>query len=173
MRVNPFALLLAPLVACVPAAASAQDASRPATALTASAVALASVHPIDDTYVGLPYLDRGLGGVGPAAGVALTLRHRMFAVGLEWSAAHLEVEQRGRLADEGSTGRLRDSLLTLFAGLEVPAERVHFRLVAGLSRVGGNPAAGGVPIDRSYEGLPLSDTAARYAPMAGFDLIRG
>lgn len=174
MRSHPLrVLLLGSVVLCAPAATSAQDAPRPATEIVVSAEALASIHPIDDAYVGLPYLDRGLGGVAPGAAVALTLRHRMFAASLEWSAAHLEVEQRGRLAKEASTGRLRDSLLSLLAGVEVPAGRFHFRLVAGLSRVGGAPASDGVSIDETPEGVPFREGAADYAPTAGFDLTRG
>jgi hypothetical protein len=173
MRLYPLRTLIAALMMCAPAAAHAQEPPRPDTELLASAVVLASIHPTDDTYVGLPYLDRGLGGVGPGAGVGLTLRHRVFSAGIEWSAAHLEVEQRGRLASDVSTGRLRDTLLSLLAGVDVPVGASRFRLVAGVSRVGGGPTSDGIPVDETPEGLPISEGGAKYAPIAGFDLQRG
>lgn len=171
-RQSPFRTLVAAFVLSAPGAALAQQPVTPDTALIVSAAALASIQPADDTYVGEPYLDRGLGGVGPGLGVALTLRHRMFATSLEWSAAQLEVEQRGRLAEEGSTGRLRDTMLSLLAGPEIPVAGFRFRLLGGISRVGSGPAADGVPIDETPEGLPLREGAAAYAPTAGADLLR-
>lgn len=172
MRVNPFCGLVAACLLFAPCAAVAQQSALPNTELDINVAALASIQPADDVYVGAPYLDRGLGGVGPGLGIALTLRHRMLAASLEWSAAHLEVEQRGRLADDRSTGRLRDTSLSVLAGPEIPVEALRFRLLAGISRLGGGPTADGVPIDETPEGLPLREGAAKYAPTAGVDLHR-
>lgn len=174
MRLSPLPSVVATLViAGAGAVASAQELPPPpGTELTLSAAALVSIQPGDDAYVGEPYLDRGLGGVGPGAAIAATLRHRMFAASVEWSAAHLEVEQRGRLAAGASTGRLRDAMLSVLAGPEVPVAAFRFRLLAGISRVGGGPAVDGVPIDETPEGLPISDGTAKYVPSAGFDLTR-
>lgn len=174
MRLSPLASVVAALVIVGPCSvASAQEPPPPPeTEVILSAAALVSIQPGDDAYVGEPYLDRGLGGVGPGAAIAVTLRHRMFAASVEWSAAPIEVEQRGRLATGASTGRLRDAMLSVLAGPEVPAAAFRFRLLAGVSRLGGGPAVDGVPIDETQEGMPLSDGTAKYAPTAGFDLTR-
>ena len=59
------ALLFVLISATVLSAQGAATGERPL--LTMSVLGVASVHPVDDTYVGGPYLDRGLGGVGPGA----------------------------------------------------------------------------------------------------------
>jgi len=86
--------------------------------------ALISIQPIDDAYVGGPYLSEGIGGFGPGFGAsASVIAGNGFAAAFEYTTAWYEQEQSGRLVrgpfpQEGipATTQLRDSLLNFLAG---------------------------------------------------------
>jgi hypothetical protein len=89
-----------------------------------SASALVSMQPIDDSYVGGPYLSDGIGGFGPgaSAGISILASSGLVLAG-EFSTARFEKEQAGRLVRGGypledvpATTRLHDSLLSAFIG---------------------------------------------------------
>jgi hypothetical protein len=89
-----------------------------------SGVGLISIQPIDDAYVGSPYLSEGIGGVAPGFGGGLSIIvPGGFVIATEYTTAFYEQEQSGRLVLgpfplEGvpATTRLRDSLLQVMAG---------------------------------------------------------
>src|SRR6185295_8425348 len=119
-------MLTAAAALAAPAGVSAQSAD-----VGLNTAGLVSFQPIDSTYVGPsgPYLDRGLGGVGPGFSVGLDVAANQLALMVEYSTAWLSAVQQGRLVDGGhGTGRLRDSMLTGLAGAQV--ERTHTLSVA-------------------------------------------
>jgi hypothetical protein len=89
-----------------------------------SGVGLLSIQPIDDAYVGGPYLSEGIGGVAPGFGAGFNvITPGGFVIATEYTTAFYEQEQSGRLVLGGfplegvaATTRLRDSLLHLMAG---------------------------------------------------------
>ena len=87
-------------------------------------VGLASIQPIDDAYVGGPYLSEGIGGVAPGFGVggSVTLSNG-FTFAAEYTTARFKQVQSGRLVlggfpNEGipATTQLHDSLLSGLIG---------------------------------------------------------
>ena len=89
-----------------------------------SGAGLLSFQPIDDAYVGSPYLSEGIGGVGPGFGAGFNvIMPSGFVIATEYTTAFYEQEQNGRLVLGGFplesvpvTTRLRDSLLHAMAG---------------------------------------------------------
>ena len=65
MRGGQLIVLIAATVLSSEHIASAQESSPRETDLVVSVSALAAVQPVDDAYVGQPYLDKGLAGMGP------------------------------------------------------------------------------------------------------------
>jgi hypothetical protein len=124
----------------------AQAPAAPEVAFTIQG--LLSVQPVDDTYVGSPYLDKGLGGMGPAfaAGVEASVRRCVFA--FEFSRTAIEVTQTGRLVSGTATGQLQDSLFSFLAGASVwSSPNGSLVALAGLSAVAGEPSQDEIPID--------------------------
>jgi hypothetical protein len=89
-----------------------------------SAAALLAIQPIDDSYVGSPYLSEGIGGIAPGftAGASVIVKNGLVVAG-EYSTVRFEKVQNGRLVLGGfplegvpATTRLHDSLLTVLAG---------------------------------------------------------
>jgi hypothetical protein len=89
-----------------------------------SASGLISIQPIDESYVGGPYLSEGIGGFGPAFGAGASVITRSGIVVLaEYTTARYEQEQSGRLVRGGfpletipATTKMRDSLFSVLAG---------------------------------------------------------
>jgi hypothetical protein len=89
-----------------------------------SGVGLVSFQPIDDSYVGGPYLSEGIGGIAPGFGAGFNIiMPAGFVIGTEYTTAFYEQEQSGRLVLGGyplesipATTRLRDSLLHVMTG---------------------------------------------------------
>jgi hypothetical protein len=89
-----------------------------------SGAGLLSSQPIDDAYVGGPYLSEGIGGVAPGFGAGFNIvMPAGFVIAAEYTTAFYEQEQSGRLVLGGfplegipATTRLRDSLLHVMAG---------------------------------------------------------
>jgi hypothetical protein len=124
-----------------------------------SAAAVLSVQPVDDWFGGPPYLDVGIGGLGPgvAAGVDLITDGGFVLIG-EFSTASYQQLQEGRLVDTIRVGRrtsdtkLRDSLFSALAGY---ATKGRHRLVV----------AGGISYVHTKlteDGLPLEDLIFEY-----------
>jgi hypothetical protein len=152
---------------------SADDSFAQGTDVGISGVGSISVQPVDDTYVGSPYLSEGIGGVGPGfgAGVGVIFANG-FVVAAEYSIARFETEQSGRLvAGEGNvvTTRLRDSLLSGLAGYATTAGSTRVQILGGVSAKLDLPTIDGVEIDfaNSLEEEPLP-----FALTAGVDILR-
>src|SRR6185436_440367 len=156
-------VLTAAAALAAPAGVSAQSAD-----VGLNTAGLVSFQPIDSTYVGPsgPYLDRGLGGVGPGVSVGLDVAANRLALMVEYSTAWLSAVQQGRLVDGGhGTGRLRDSMLTGLAGAQVARGRTRFRLLGGVSHLAGTPTSNGIP-RTDFEGA-----LRRVAITGGIDVI--
>lgn len=125
----------------------AQVRDAPEVAITIQG--LASVQPVDDSYVGSPYLDKGLGGVGPGVAIGLNVAaRRRLAFAIEFSTATMEVTQSGRLVSGTAVGQLRDSLFSFLAGASAwSSANAEVVALAGLSLAPGTPTQNGVPID--------------------------
>src|SRR5262245_57064603 len=89
-----------------------------------TAAGLVSIQPVDDTYVGSPYLNEGIGGTtfGINAGVTAILPSG-FVLGGEYSTAWYEQMQDGRLVlgpfpleHVSASTKMHDSLLNILAG---------------------------------------------------------
>ena len=125
------------------------------TDLGISGVGLLSIQPIDDTYVGGPYLSEGIGGVGPGFGAGLSvITSSGLVLGAEYSTAFFEQEQSGRLVggsgpNEGAlhTTRLHDSLLSGLFGYCVGTSNTRVLLLGGIGATLDSPTIDGVPRD--------------------------
>ena len=122
-----------------------------------TAAALASVQPIDDTYVGSPYLSEGIGGLGPGFGVGVNvITPGGFVAAVEYSTARFELEQHGRLVG-GSfpneqvphTTRLHDSLLTALGGVSFESGETRVLVLGGLGTRLDSPTINGDPREAS------------------------
>lgn len=125
----------------------------------ASGVGLLSFQPIDDSYVGGPYLSEGIGGVGPGfgAGVSLITGSGLVIAG-EYSTVRFEQEQSGRLVLGGfpfdgvpATTRLHDSLLSGLIGYATTGP-TRIVVLAGLGVVLDDPTINGEPRKAFSEG---------------------
>lgn len=163
---TPGALLICtnPALAQSSVAAAQDDVS-----IALTAVGLATFQPVDDFYVGSPYLDKGLGGMGAglAIGANLTAGGR-FAAALELSTAEIRVEQAGRLVGGEAIGRLRDTLVSALVGVARSSSRRSTRFLAGISRVIGVPSLDGVRIDQEPGDQPVQ--RQRLAFTTGLDV---
>ena len=162
-----------PLVVCfalswvcpLPQSASAQSVD---VGITVNG--LASIQPIDDSFVGDPYLNEGIGGLGPGFGVgASVLVAKGLMVAVEFSTARFTREQFGRLvpaADDLSTTTLHDSLLSFLGGWWRTRGDTRVHVVGGLAALLDLPTVDGFEID-----IPDTDAAALpFAPTGGVDV---
>jgi hypothetical protein len=157
-------LLLLSCACALPGSASAQDVD-----VGISGTALASIQPIDEAYVGGPYLSEGIGGVGPGFGAGVSV---MFANGfmaaVEYSTARFTREQTGRLvpaADDSSTTRLHDSLLSFLGGWWIGSGDTRLEILAGASARLDLPTIDGFEII-----VPDDESAFPFAPIGGVDV---
>jgi hypothetical protein len=147
-----------------PAAAQPRLSSGSEKSLAAlTVVGLTTVQPVDNTYVGWPYLDRGLGGIGLGAAAGLNiLTPSAFAATLEVSTASVSASQTGRLVGGSAEGTLRDTLLSMLAGISTNSRAVL--LQAGVSWLAATPRLNDIDVD---------DPGAQHlAFTAGFDGAR-
>jgi hypothetical protein len=114
-------------------------------------VGLASIQPIDDAYVGGPYLSEGIGGVAPGFGVGgNVIWSNGVTVAIEYTTAHFEREQGGRLVDGvyggggPHTTRLKDSLLSGLAGYVAGTGTTRVMILGGVSAKLDLPTVDGV-----------------------------
>ena len=125
-----------------------------------NAAAVMSFQPVDSLYVGPsgPYLDRGLGGLGPGLAVGVDVRAEPVALVFEYSTAWFNVPQSGRLVNGGSgIGHLQDSMLTALVGAQLGRGRTQTRLLGGGSYLIGTPSSNGVSrTDGDDQPFPLA-----------------
>ena len=113
--------LICPIALAVCFAASHAFAQ---TEVGVSASALVAFQPIDDSYVGSPYLSEGIGGIGPGFGAGVSvIAGNGFVIGGEYSTVRFEKVQSGRLVLGGfplegipATTKLHDSVLNVLIG---------------------------------------------------------
>jgi hypothetical protein len=143
MRYPRPALSAVALAALLAGAGLAEAQSR----VSLDAAGLMSVQPVDDTYVGSPYLDEGLGGVGPGLLVGVSVRvGRRGVIAGEFSQAWFSPELSGRLVRVApavppsfgfttppTPARLHDRLLTGLAGVAVAHAGLAYRFLGGAS----------------------------------------
>ena len=151
--------------------AQAQSGSS-AVSVGISAVGVASMQPVDDAYVGSPYLRPGLGGVAPGISVGLNVGVRQFTTIVEFSTAAIEGEQEGRLVGGRATGRVRDSLLTALIGGVAGWARGSVGVLAGISRHYGTPTLDGIPIDSPSAFVNGDNDLQRFAFTSGVDVLQ-
>jgi hypothetical protein len=134
------------LIAVAPDLA-AQTSAAPDVAVSFQGIG--SWQPVDDTYVGPsgPYLDKGLGGIGPGVAMGVDVTARRFAFSAEYNWAAINVTQTGRLVSGTAEGQLRDSVLSLLAGPVWSSPKASIAALAGLSFVPRQPQQNGVSID--------------------------
>lgn len=153
---------------------------------------LLSLQPIDDFFVGGPYLNEGVGGLGP--GMAFTFNvttpHGL-VVSAEFSTAWFAVEQSGRLVSGACQGpnpsndclsvggaattRLRDPLLGGLVGAARRRGATHAQFVGGVGWIMRGPTANGVEILR-VRGEDPPGVRRYHRPVVltgGFDVIHG
>jgi hypothetical protein len=143
-----------------------------------SGFGLVSFQPIDDAYVGSPYLSEGIGGFGPGFGAALNvIAPNGFVVVGEFSTARYSEELSGRLV-EGCisntpcvthTTTLHDSILSGLVGYANTDGRTRMQLVGGIGAKLDSPEVEGDPREPSEtnhdRGLPFVITG-------GFDVMQ-
>lgn len=103
-------------------------------------IALISAQPIDEAYVGSPYLNEGIGGIGVGFGAGVNvIAANGFVIAGEYTRANFVKEQYGRLVRGGfgldgipATVRLHDSLLSVLAGYAVGGSQ-HVVFLGGIS----------------------------------------
>jgi len=168
--------LLYVAVFLLPHAAAAQNATEANLTLEG----LLSAQPANDSYIGNPYLDRGLSGVRPGvlAGFNLVTPHRM-VVSVEHSTTiPIEVVQEGRLVGGGTArSQLRDGLTYVLAGYSKQvSSKARFNVLAGISLGNGVPRVNGIPVNRPYGAGQVDPAAVEgESPLgfsAGVDMVR-
>jgi hypothetical protein len=134
---------------------------------------LISLQPIDDSYVGGPYLSEGIGGAAPGFGVALNaVMPSGFVVLGELTTARFEQEQSGRLvpgSDGGSHSvvtELHDTIVSALIGQAVAAGRTRFQFVAGVGMVVDSPMVGDIDL---YE--HGGEDPSRFVLTGGIDML--
>jgi hypothetical protein len=159
-------LLLLSCACAQPGSAAAQDVD-----VGISGTVLASIQLIDDAYVGGPYLNEGIGGVGPGVGAGVSVIFpNGFVAAVEYSTARFTREQTGRLvpaADDSSTTRLHDSLLSVLGGWWIGSGNTRLQILAGASARLDLPTIDGFEII-----IPDNESAFPFAPTGGADVHR-
>lgn len=133
---------------------------------------LLSLQPIDESYVGSPYLSEGIGGAGPGFGAALSavMPNGLVVMG-ELTTARFEQEQSGRLVPGDDLGdpaitQLHDTIVSALIGQSVASGRTRFQFVAGAGMVIDSPTVDGVGL---YE--DGFDDPSRFVLTGGIDML--
>jgi len=161
-------------LAAVLLAATVAGAEAQGTDIGISGVGLLAIQPVDDAYVGGPYLSEGIGGVAPGFGAGVSvITPGGFAIATEYTTAFFEQEQSGRLVLgpyplEGlpATTRLRDSLLHVMAGYATEGA-TRLVVLGGVSFTLDRATIDGVEADE-YD----TDPASPMAFTGGIDLLQ-
>lgn len=162
---------------CATAVAALMSAEAAAqTDVGVSGSALISIQPIDDAYVGGPYLSEGIGGGAAGFGAGLSvIAPNGFVVAAEWSTARFEQEQSGRLVGGAfpnesvpHTTRLHDSLLSGLVGYAWSAGRTRVVVLGGLGVKLDEPTIDGEP----REPFEVGDEPLPFVPTGGLDVLQ-
>ena len=137
--------LLTLLIVAGPSLAWAQTTSR--VRADGSIQGLVAWHAVRRNIAGSPYIDRGLGGLGPGLAAGADLSIGRLTLDVEHSRSLIRVTQTGRLAGGTSTGSLSDPLFTFLGGVAFPSgTRESLTLSAGVSVVAAQPEQDGTPV---------------------------
>jgi hypothetical protein len=138
---------------------------------------LISVQPIDDSYVGGPYLSEGIGGAGIGFGAGVNvIAPNGFVAAAEWSTARFEQEQSGRLVVGGGfphesvphTTRLHDSLLSGLVGYAWSAGQTRVVILGGAGARLDEPTIDG----ESREPFEVGKERLPFVPTGGIDVLQ-
>jgi hypothetical protein len=141
---------------------------------------LASFQPVNDSWVGSPYLDVGIGGIEPgvAGGVNVIFNNGFTVIGEVSTTTAFEQFQRGRLIwtntdafhSGSATTRLRDTLFSGLAGYTTGKGSQRASLVGGINGVMTTLTEDDVVVEEQSEfGL---DGRRRYALTGGIDFLQ-
>ena len=174
---------LCPVVACLVLATPATTLAQ-GVDVGVSGLALLSLQPVDDSYVGGPYLSPdGIGGVGPGVGAGVNV---VFANGLtiagEFSTAWFELAQNGRLvpgprppepggSSVGGSGitNLHDSLLSGLVGYATRGGGTRMHFLAGVAARLNDPTVNGTAV--ADYGLSDADSRFPLVLTGGVDML--
>jgi len=164
--------LAAALVAVTAVAAAAQG-----TDVGIRGVGLLSIQPVDEAYVGSPYLSEGIGGLAPGFGAGVNIvTSSGFVVAGEFTTARFTQEQSGRLV-EGCSGpspcvqhttELHDSLLSGLVGYAWSNGNTRVMLLGGASARLDEPTVDGEP----REPFEVGDELFPLVPTGGIDVLQ-
>lgn len=143
---------------------------------------LLSIQPVDETWIGSPYLDEGIGGLAPgfSVGVNLIGANGFTLMGELSTTQALEQFQTGRLvwanrsnfSHEGSaTTRLRDTLISGLAGYATSTTTRRVVFVGGLSYVHTTLRQDDLDVEDQVGDYGL-EGKRRFAPTAGIDVLQ-
>ena len=138
---------------------------------------MVSFQPIDDAYVGSPYVNEGIGGIGPGFGAGLNvITPSGFVAAVEYSTARFELEQHGRLVGGTfpnelvpHTTRLHDSLLTALGGVSFESGQTRVLVLGGLGARLDSPTIDGEPREATETN---HDRGWPVVPTGGLELQR-
>jgi len=141
------------------------------------------MQPVDDDWVGNPYLDEGIGGQAPgiAAGVSVFAGNGFAVIGEVSTTRAFEQFQQGRLvsanrnnlSSEGSaTAHLRDTLVSGLVGYATSNRTQRVAMVGGISGVITTLEQDGVAVDDHPFDASGFEGRRRYAPTGGVDYLR-
>jgi hypothetical protein len=111
-----------------------------------------SWRPVDYAYVGNPYLDEGLGGLGPGFTLGADVRSRRLVFAFEYGYSRIDVVQTGRLVPGTAEGQLREHLYSFLAGASVwSSSGALLAVLGGFTVSPSEPRQDGTPIDASMD----------------------
>jgi hypothetical protein len=159
--------------------------SLPAFAQTDAGIAiqgLVSIQPVNESWVGSPYLDEGIGGQAPgiAVGASMFAANGFALLGELSTTRQFELFQTGRLVSanrnnfsrEGSaTARLRDTLIHGLAGYTASTAADRVVVAGGISYVHTALTQDGIDVENQFGELGL-DGRRRFALTGGLDYLR-
>lgn len=142
---------------------------------------LVSIQPIDDSWVGSPYLSEGIGGqaAGISIGANVITPGGLAIVGELSTTLAFQVIQTGRLVPGGgsfghegsATANLRDSLVSGLIGYATSNGSQRIVIAGGISRVITNLTQDGDPVDERFGEFGLE--GRRFIALTGgMDFLR-
>ena len=143
---------------------------------------IVSMQPINEEWVGSPYLDEGIGGQAPgfAAGVSVLTDNGFAVIGEVSTTRAFEQFQRGRLVngirspfsnEASATARLRDTLISGLVGYAASSDADRVIFAGGISGVMTTLTHDGVSVDDPDFVYGL-EGGRRYALTGAVDYLR-